>query len=85
MPYIELLQRQRLECLTDKMESVEIRNPGELNYLITMLLFVYKKQQGESYSMYNDCVGALENAKLELYRRKISQYEDLKIRMNGDV
>lgn len=30
-------------------------------------------------------VGALESAKLELYRRKVSPYEDQKIEANGDV
>ena len=30
-------------------------------------------------------MGALEGVKLEMYRRKISAYEDRKIEMNGDV
>jgi len=33
----------------------------------------------------NDAIGALEGAKLELYRRVISKYEDKKIMENGDV
>jgi hypothetical protein len=35
--------------------------------------------------MYNDAIGALEGAKLELYRRYVSAYEDDKIKENGDV
>ena len=30
-------------------------------------------------------IGALESAKLELYRRSIALYEDTKIKENGDV
>jgi hypothetical protein len=30
-------------------------------------------------------IGALENCKMELYRRKIAPYEDIKIEENGDV
>ena len=32
-----------------------------------------------------DVIGALEGAKMELYRRKISLYEDIKLKENGDV
>lgn len=45
----------------------------------------YIKTKGESYQTYNDIMGALEGAKLELYRRKIGIYEDKKIEENGDV
>jgi len=42
-------------------------------------------EKGLSYTFINDCVGALEGAKLELYRRVASPYEDKKIAENGDV
>jgi broad-specificity NMP kinase len=37
------------------------------------------------YHKYNAAVGVLECAKLELYRRLVSGYEDTKIIENGDV
>jgi len=37
------------------------------------------------YDDYNTLIGVLENIKLELYRRKIIPYEDIKIKENGDV
>jgi hypothetical protein len=40
---------------------------------------------GENYQHFNDVLGALEGAKLELYRRRIAPYEDTKIVENGDV
>lgn len=85
MPYIKQDDRERLKPLVDCMEVTEIRTPGELNYLITMLTHRFLNQKPESYQGYNDCVGALEGAKLELYRRHVASYENDKIKENGDV
>lgn len=85
MPYIKQEDRNRLQQLTQAFENAEIRTAGELNYLITMLTHRYLNQKPESYQMYNDAVGALEGAKLELYRRHVAQYENEKIKENGDV
>lgn len=59
--------------------------PGQLNYVITKQLIQYLLTKGESYQTYNDIIGVLEAAKLELYRRKIAPYEDQKRKVNGDV
>ena len=58
---------------------------GTLNYLFTKIAHLYIKVKGENYQNYNDIIGALEGAKLELYRRKIVPYENKKIKSNGDV
>lgn len=58
---------------------------GQLNYAITILIKEYIEGHGVSYATFNDCLGALEGAKMELYRRKIAPYEDIKIQQNGDV
>lgn len=60
-------------------------NPGQLNYVITKQLIQYILTKGESYQTYNDIVGVLECAKLELYRRRIAPYENKKIKLNGDL
>lgn len=85
MPYIKQEDRQRLKPLVDAMENTEIRTPGELNYLLTLLAHKFLNQKPESYQGYNDAVGALEGAKLELYRRHVASYENDKIKENGDV
>jgi hypothetical protein len=85
MPYIKKEDRERLSPLVRLMDEQDIKTAGELNYLITMLTHRYLNQKPESYQMYNDAVGALEGAKLELYRRHVAQYEDEKIKENGDV
>lgn len=58
---------------------------GELNYAITEMVLVYLGSFAPEYQKFNDAVGALECAKMELYRRAIVPYEDKKIESNGDV
>ena len=58
---------------------------GVLNYCISALLNEVLKTNGISYRNINELIGVLECAKLELYRRVASPYEDDKIHSNGDV
>lgn len=58
---------------------------GELNFLFTHHINEFLKSQGLNYSNINEAIGALECAKLELYRRIAAPYEDTKIAENGDV
>lgn len=59
--------------------------PGELNYRITQVLRCYLHLHGTNYTTLNDCLGALEGAKLELYRRVVVPYEESKRELNGEV
>ena len=79
MPYIDKKRREELDLKFDP------KTAGELNYVITNQLVNYIFLNGESYQTFNDIMGALEGAKLEIYRRQISPYEDVKARENGDV
>jgi len=79
MPYIKQKRRLQIE------EGDTIDTCGELNYAITKLIVDYLENRGEKYQTYNDIIGALEGIKLELYRRKIAPYEDMKKDANGDV
>jgi hypothetical protein len=80
MPYIKQGVRDQLDA--GLREPV---NSGELNYVITRLCARYLGGIGFSYTQVNDVVGALECAKLELYRRMAAPYEDYKKKQNGDV
>lgn len=60
-------------------------NAGELNYVLTRIVNEYWHENGKNYQAFNDIIGALEGAKLELYRRKVAPYEDIKMKENGDV
>lgn len=87
MPYIDQESRDRLEIwANDRVDHGNgPKNAGELNYLITSLIHVYRGINGDRYQIYNDIIGALDGAKLEFYRRFVAPYEDQKIRINGDV
>lgn len=85
MPYIKQVDRNKFNALVNLLEATDIETAGDLNYLLTMVAHRYLNQEPESYSMYNDAIGALEGAKLELYRRHVSPYENEKIKENGDV
>lgn len=82
MPYIK--PEQRLD-IDEALESVIATNAGDLNYAITVLVNTYISEKGKNYARINEAVGALECAKLELYRRLAAPYEDSKIAENGDV
>lgn len=86
MPYIKADDKCKFNPIfnTIKLADIRIENCGQLNYLITSLCLKYLGDLGEKYQTYNDIMGALTGAQLEIYRRKISSYEDLKISENGD-
>jgi hypothetical protein len=79
MPYIDLDSRLKVATYG------EPENAGELNYLFTVIANEYLERKGLRYQNLNDIIGALEGAKLELYRRVAAPYEDKKIKENGDV
>ena len=85
MPYIRQDDREHFEAFDNVLLNTRITSAGELNYLITLLMHAYLHQNGWNYAHMNDVIGAIESAKLELYRRKIAPYEDKKIDENGDV
>ena len=80
MPYIDREARERLE------DGGRPATAGELNYAITRIVDRYLSDKGGvRYAHLNEVVGALECAKLELYRRLAAPYEDEKMRESGDV
>lgn len=58
---------------------------GELNFRVTEEVNAFILHGGLRYERLNAAIGALECAKLELYRRLAAEYEDAKIEANGDV
>lgn len=82
MPYID--QERRRELGTVQLDD-RVRAPGELNYAITCLVDDYLHDAGVCYSSINEVIGALECAKLEVYRRVAAPYEGAKLQDNGEV
>lgn len=84
MPYVDQEARKQLNV------GAVPRKAGELNYVITKACLRYLRNlEGPGrklgYQDFNDVIGALECAKMEIYRRRISPYEDVKKTENGDV
>ena len=80
MPYINPDRRAYLD------NGGEPLTAGELNYLVSRAVIRYVEHRGRvSYQDYNDMLGALEGAKLELYRRVVAPFEDQALTRNGDI
>jgi len=86
MPYITVENRDHIdECL--QVEGIQWvpASAGELNYCISKFVSNYVETNKTKYAILNEMVGALECAKLEIYRMLIAPYEDVKIKENGSV
>ena len=88
MPYIKIEDRLKYNQVLDEIKQIickisEDKLAGELNYLITEITHI--ATENANYRRFNEVIGVMESAKLELYRRKIAPYEDKKISENGDV
>ena len=100
MPYITQAQRNMLNPAIEALErdidnllategSLGYATPesigGICNYIASHIINKFVVEPGEKYSKYERAIGSLMCTALELYRRKIAPYEDLKIEENGDV
>ena len=87
MPYVT--QRVR-NCFEPALSHLRIwidggiTQPGDLNYVITALVKSYLGPT-PGYTRYNAAIGVLECAKLEVYRKWLAPYEDVKATENGEI
>jgi hypothetical protein len=59
---------------------------GELTYVLTVMVHTFIAARGEpTFQSYALALGALEATKLELYRRHVASYEQIKMEQNGDI
>jgi hypothetical protein len=80
MPYIKKERRDAI------VSGDAPQDAGELNFALTTMVDKYLQNRGDlRYAHINEAVGALECAKLELYRRVAAPYEDEKMKESGDV
>jgi hypothetical protein len=84
MPYIKQDARHTFESHIQNL-ATDAENAGDLNYIITKMLHLYLKKKGLRYANCNEVIGMLECAKLEIYRKVVSNYEDEKLKENGGV
>jgi len=85
MPYIKQEARRELVGHARRL-GLTADGPGELNFVITTVIAAYLfGGQEPHYEDYNDVLGVLVGVILEVYRRKVAPYEDMKKEENGDV
>ena len=92
MPYIREDKRKQIESELDQLviKFLETQDDGgtagRLNYVISSMIgAILKNDRLLSYARINELIGVLDCAKMELYRRVATPYEDDKSRLNGDV
>lgn len=85
-PYIDNSEgrREELSFHCDLQHFDNPINAGEFNFFITKAMQIYFEMNGQNYQAWNDISGAIEEAKCEFRRRVIFDYENLKIKQNGD-
>jgi len=92
MPYIRQEKRSQIESELDQLiiklleSESDMGIAGRLNYLISSITgAILNNDERVSYARINELIGALECAKLELYRRVANGLISRKTRLNGDV
>jgi hypothetical protein len=83
MPYIKQEKRTAINPILNKLKGIfyEIGWRGSLNYC----LYKLAKEHCYCYRDYADFLGELEAAKLEIYRKLVAPYEELKEVENGSI
>jgi hypothetical protein len=83
MPYIVKSRRKSLDWIIDNLNSVfsMIGFTGNLNYI----LYKIALRNCRCYKDYALFLGELQAASLEIYRRQVASYEELKMSQNSDV
>ena len=84
MPYITQERRKDFDELLAQL-GPRIKNKGEMNYCVSILMAWYVSEHGEGYHNISDAKDALVNAADEFARRRLAPYEDLKKEENGDL
>lgn len=85
MPYITQQDRSKFMWVKQAIEDQPPETAGEIQYLFALIIHQFIYDKGLNYQRCNDVMGALTGANLEFYRRFVAEYEDTKIRDNGDV
>lgn len=82
MPYVKQDRRLELDQVVEAMVKANIKADGDLNYV----LYTFAKRFiPASYNNYKNYLGELNEAAMEIRRRLLSEYEEKKIRDNGDI
>jgi len=82
MPYIKQTRRNQVDSVVAKMEEVQIKADGDLNYILYKFC---KRNIKPSYNNFKNYCAELRQCVTEIERRILAEYEDECIKKNGDV
>jgi hypothetical protein len=85
MPYINQKERKVYEQVLVDMLNLPAMNPGQLNYVLTIICKEYMYKNGTHYKTINDVIGVLNCVQHEMYRRVAVPYENDMMIINGDI
>jgi hypothetical protein len=86
MPYIKGSKRPQYENVLDELLRTDaLTEPGHLNYVLFALVRRYLSEYGQDYETLRNIRAELLECHTEIGRRLLADYEDLKMRENGDV
>jgi hypothetical protein len=84
MPYILQSRRDLLDPAINDLGDF-MQDVGDLNYIVTRLTLHLLMRDGLSYENINNTLGTVQLSFNEMYRRIAAEYEDFKLRENGDI
>jgi hypothetical protein len=82
MPYIKPEHRKDMDEIVDLMAKKPVHVDGDLNYILFKFCKYHVKP---SYNNYKNFCGELHQCATEIERRILADYEQEKIKENGDV
>lgn len=83
MPYIKKSQRYNIDKILNQVK--EIKDKGQLEYMVFKLMKIYMKKREFRYSTLHDCVYAIQHCADEFRRRFLDKRENNARKANGDV
>jgi hypothetical protein len=85
MPYIKDKDKREMSDAINDLR-IRIESKGDLNYAICELVGrLILDGEKISYTKMSEWISGVHDAEVELNRRLLAHYEDLKIEENGDV
>ena len=82
MPYIKQEERVVMDGVVDFLKIAGVEPNGKLNYVLYAFC---KRHIDPSYANYKNYIGELNECVAEIRRRLLAEYENEKIKSNGDV
>jgi hypothetical protein len=79
------MDRQKFTNILYDLSNIEIKDKGELEYLIFSIMQEYMRIREKRYTTLHDCVYAVQHCSDEFRRRFLDIRENNAMDINGDI